>query len=158
MKILVLNSDMQPLNITSLQRGFNLVFSGKAEIVKYDESNPIVTSIGEYLRPLIIKLVSYVYLPFRRIPLSRNNIYRRDGYVCMYCSSKENLTLDHVTPKCKGGKNEWENLVTCCKKCNSKKGDKKLEQSGMKLKFKPYKPTLSQFAMMVREDYESEYL
>ena len=41
MKILVLNSDMQPLNITTLQRGFNLVFTGKAEIVKYDDDKPI---------------------------------------------------------------------------------------------------------------------
>jgi hypothetical protein len=157
MKILVLNSDMQPLNITTLQRGFNLVFTGKAEIVKYDDGKPIVTSIGEYLRPVIIKLVRYVYLPFKRIPLSRNNIYRRDGYTCMYCDSKENLTLDHVIPKCKGGQNEWDNLVTCCKKCNSDKGDKSLKQSGFKLRFEPYKPTFRQFAMMVKEGYKQEW-
>ena len=157
MKILVLNSDMQPLNITTLQRGFNLVFTGKAEIVKYDDARPIITSIGEYLRPLIIKLVKYVYLPFKKIPLTRNNIYRRDGYTCMYCDSRENLTLDHVIPKCKGGSNSWDNLVTCCKKCNAKKDDKTLKETGMKLRFKPYRPTFQQFALTIKDGHEKEW-
>lgn len=157
MKILVLNADMQPLNITTLQRGFNLVFTGKAEIIEYDISKPIITSIGTFVRPIIIKLIRYVYLPFKKVPLTRNNIYRRDGYSCMYCNDDKNLTLDHVYPKSKGGSNDWENLVTCCKKCNSKKQDKTLDQSGMKLRFKPYKPSFQQFATMVRDGFRKEW-
>lgn len=157
MKILVLNADMQPLNITSLKRGFNLVFTGKAEIIEYDKENPITTSIGDFFRPLIIKLVKYVYLPFKKIPLTRNNIYRRDGHMCMYCDSKNNLTLDHVIPKCKGGGNTWDNLVTCCKKCNAKKDDKTLKEVGMKLRFKPYRPTFQQFALTIKGGHKKEW-
>ena len=49
------------------------------------------------------------------------------------------LTLDHLIPRSKGGKSSWTNLVTACKKCNSKKGDFRPEKVGMKLN----KPCLS---------------
>ena len=45
--------------------------------------------------------------------------------------SYKELTLDHVIPKSKGGKTEWTNIVTACKKCNNEKGSHLL---------KPYKP------------------
>eukprot|EP00268_Persea_americana_P038384 TRINITY_DN3796_c0_g2_i4.p1 TRINITY_DN3796_c0_g2~~TRINITY_DN3796_c0_g2_i4.p1 ORF type:complete len:142 (+),score=28.15 TRINITY_DN3796_c0_g2_i4:251-676(+) len=50
-----------------------------------------------------------------------------------YCSSRENLTVDHVLPISRGGDWKWENLVTACAKCNSKKGQKTLEEASMKL-------------------------
>lgn len=147
MNILVLNADFQPLNLTTLQRGFNLVYTGKAEIVEYDNENPIESTVGTYRRPLIIRLVRFVYLPFKKVPLTRYNVYRRDGHVCMYdnCQTKTTLTLDHVMPKSRGGGNTWENLVTCCKKCNSRKDDMTPKEAGMKLKRKPVRPTFQEF-------------
>lgn len=56
---------------------------------------------------------------------------------CRYCGSTTGLTIDHVVPLSKGGKWVWENLVTACTKCNSKKGSKSLKQLGWKLKNKP---------------------
>ena len=103
MKVLVLNMDYSPINITTIQRGFKLVFKGKAEIVTHEEKNPIKTERKSYRRPTVIRLLRYITLPFRKINLNRQNIYRRDGHKCIYCGSKNNLTLDHVTPKCKGG-------------------------------------------------------
>ncbi|KAF1879679.1 hypothetical protein Lal_00033337 [Lupinus albus] len=65
--------------------------------------------------------------------LSRKNILFRDNSTCQYCSSRENLTVDHVVPIALGGEWKWENLVTACVKCNSKKGHKTLEEAKMRL-------------------------
>lgn len=145
MNILVLNADYQPLNVTSFERGFNLVFKGKAEVVEHDANSPITSSIGEYKRPLIIRLIRFIYIPYKKVPLSRYNIYRRDGHKCGYCESTSNLTLDHIVPKSRGGKNTWRNLITCCQSCNSKKDNRTAREAGMKLLVKPYRPSFVQF-------------
>ena len=59
---------------------------------------------------------------------------------CAYCGSTENLTIDHVIPRCKGGGDTWENLVVACSSCNTKKGSMLLEQTNMKLIRKPRAP------------------
>lgn len=145
MNILVLNADYQPLNITTFRRGFNLVYKGKAEVVEYDKELDVVTETTYHKRPLVIRLIRYVYIKFKKVPLSRTNVYRRDGHKCAYCASVDNLTLDHIIPKSRGGQNSWENLVTCCKRCNSIKDDRTPKEANMKLLVKPYKPTFSQF-------------
>ena len=149
MDILVLNADFQPLNVTTLHRGFNLVYTGKAEVIEFEAERPIVSTVGKFKRPLIIRLVRYVYLPFKKVPLSRFNIYRRDGHQCVYCPSKNKatFTLDHVYPKSRGGKNSWDNLVTSCKKCNAKKDNRTPKEAGMTMRVKPYTPTFQEFAI-----------
>ncbi|KAF3781511.1 hypothetical protein EJ110_NYTH36900 [Nymphaea thermarum] len=61
-------------------------------------------------------------------------------YICRYCSSRDNLTIDHVLPISRGGQWTWENLVTACAKCNSRKGKKTVEEAGMKLNRIPKAP------------------
>ena len=117
--VLVLNSDYTPLNVTSVQRGFVLVTKGKAEVLRSDE-NPIVTGYKTFIRPVIIRLLKYIRHRTRLNKPNRSRIYKRDGYECVYCGSKKNLTLDHVIPKSRGGSNEWTNLVTSCFRCNLK--------------------------------------
>jgi hypothetical protein len=150
-RVLVLNSDYTPLNVTDTRRGFILVMKGKAEIVKEDV-NKIVTTIGEFVKPLIIRLVNYVRFRRNAIKVGRRRVMKRDGYKCGYCGSKKNLTIDHIIPKCKGGDNSWKNLVTCCSNCNNSKGDKTVEEAGMKLKTKPYEPTI--FSAVISEEVE----
>ena len=139
--VLVLNYDYTPLNITSTRRGYVLVDKGKAEIIKSDE-NPIVAGYKSYVRPLIIRLLSYIRFNQRNLKANRTRIYKRDNHECAYCGSKKQLTLDHIMPKSRGGKNDWNNLVTCCFKCNLKKGNKTPEEAKMVLKVKPYVPSL----------------
>jgi len=139
--VLVLNYDYTPLNITSTRRGYVLVDKGKAEIIKSDE-NPIVAGYQTYVRPLIIRLLSYIKFNQRNLKANRTRIYKRDNHECAYCGSKKQLTLDHIIPKSRGGGNDWNNLVTCCFKCNLKKGNKTPEEAKMVLKVKPYAPTL----------------
>jgi CRISPR/Cas system Type II protein with McrA/HNH and RuvC-like nuclease domain len=139
--VLVLNFDYTPLNVTTIKRGFVLVDKGKAEIVKSDD-NPIVGGYKTYIRPIIIRLLKYIKYHSRTLRANRNRIYKRDGHQCVYCGSNKNLTLDHVFPKSRGGKNEWTNLVTSCFKCNLKKADRTPEEAKMVMKHKPYAPTL----------------
>ena len=150
-KVLVLNSDYTPLNVTDVRRGFILVSKGKAEIVKEDV-NKIVTTIGEFVRPLIIRLVNYVRFRRGGIKVGRRRIFKRDGYKCGYCGSSRNLTIDHIVPRSKGGDNSWTNLVTCCNRCNNEKDSKTLEETGMKLRVTPYEPTI--FSAVISEEVE----
>lgn len=140
-KVLVLNSDYTPINVTTVIRGFVLVDKGKAEILKSSDS-PIIAGYQKFVRPLIIRLLNYVKYRVKNLRINRNRVFKRDNHQCVYCGSKRNLTIDHVLPKSKGGTNTWTNLVTCCSPCNRKKGDKTPEEANMKLITKPYEPTL----------------
>ena len=55
-------------------------------------------------------------------------IYLRDGLACAYCGASvedgARLSLDHVRPASAGGNNAASNLVTCCSRCNSARGDR----------------------------------
>lgn len=144
-KVLVLNNDYTPLNVTTLKRGFKLVYKGKAEIVYSDEDNPIVSSFKTFKRPSVIRLSRFIYMPYKKVPLSRYNIFRRDGHKCVYCGTSKNLTIDHVLPRSRGGDNTWKNLVTCCGECNLKKDDRTPEEAGMEFIRKPFTPTYIQF-------------
>lgn len=141
-KILVLNADYQPLNITSFRKGFKLIHKGKAEVVKNDASDIIIAS-RQMARPRVIRLLTYLYLPYRKINLSKPNVYKRDQYRCVYCGSEKDLTLDHVLPKSRGGVNSWDNLVTCCRKCNARKDNNTPEEARMTMRTRPFTPTFN---------------
>ena len=125
--VLVLNSSYEPLHIASWKRAVVLLLKQKAQI----------------LSSRVIRLLNYVRIPFSKIVSHRptkSAIYRRDGNKCQYCGSTKHLTIDHVIPRSKGGTEDWENLVVACSQCNTRKGDKLLEQSGMKLLGNPRAP------------------
>lgn len=149
MDVLVLNMDYTPINITTLQRGFKLVFKGKAEILSSDDDKPILTEKKSYNRPKVIRLLKYIVMPFRKVNLNRQNLFKRDDFKCVYCRTDKDLTIDHVIPKVKGGDNKWTNLVTCCHDCNVKKGHKDLEvflkETGLTMNHEPFKPTYLYF-------------
>lgn len=140
-KVLVLNSDYTPINVTTLIRGFILVDKGKAEVLKSGET-PIVSGHKEYLRPLVIRLLSYVRFRVKPLKINRQRIFKRDGFKCSYCGISKNLTIDHILPKSRGGGNTWLNLTTCCKNCNRVKDNKTPEEANMRLINKPFEPSL----------------
>ena len=129
--ILVLNADFLPLSVTSFKKGFKLTYKGKAEVVECIKDDILHTSHATMARPSVIRLLRYVVHPYRKITLTRQNVFKRDGNKCVYCGSKKDLSLDHVIPQSRGGRDSWENLVTCCKKCNSKKADRTPVEAGM---------------------------
>ena len=140
-KVLVLNADYTPINVTTVYRGFTLVSNGKAEILKASE-NPITSGMGNFIRPIIIRLLNYVKYKIHKLKINRQRIYKRDGFECTYCGNRRNLTIDHILPKSRGGENTWQNIVTCCSSCNRMKGDRTPDEANMKLNIKPYEPTI----------------
>jgi hypothetical protein len=151
-KVLVLNSDYTPINVTTVFKGFKLVDKGKAEILKAGD-NPIIAGEKEFLRPLIIRLYNYVKFRFHKLKINRNRLFRRDNYACVYCGNKRNLTVDHVIPKSRGGQNTWLNLVTCCSHCNRVKDNRTPEEAGMRFLKQPYEPSI--FSEVVNPSIES---
>lgn len=61
--------------------------------------------------------------------MKRKRIFERDEYRCVYCGERfepEELTLDHVQPRVRGGDRSEGNLVTACSACNTLKGHQRL--------------------------------
>lgn len=88
---------------------------------------------------------------YRSPPLENKLIFRRDRNLCAYCGhrySNNHLTRDHVTPKSRGGKNTWDNVVTACKGCNQWKADKLLKDVDLKLIYVPYTPTYNEHLIL----------
>ena len=57
-------------------------------------------------------------------PHIRLAVFKKHGKVCLACGSKNEISLDHVVPVCRGGWNSVNNLQPLCRSCNSKKGKK----------------------------------
>ena len=144
-RVLVLNQDYSPISVCTAERAFLLIYLEKAELVHEDDTLQMRTVNKVYPTPSIIHI--YIYIPFKSVVLSRQNVFKRDGGECLYCTSRKDLTLDHVIPKSRGGKSTWDNLATACKKCNSIKGDKTPDEAEMPLSQTPFKPS---YVMFVR--------
>ncbi|MDX1617205.1 MAG: HNH endonuclease [Balneolaceae bacterium] len=138
--VLVLNQDYQPLSVCSVQRSVKLLFMDKAEMLHDYPNRKIRTVSDEYSYPSVIRLRRFINLPYTKIVLSRHNIMKRDGNRCQYCGSSRNLTIDHVIPRSRGGRDSWENLVTACDECNVEKGNRTPEEANMALRKKPFRP------------------
>jgi 5-methylcytosine-specific restriction endonuclease McrA len=140
-QVLVLNQDYRAISVCSVERAFILLYLNKAETI-HDYENIFLHSVtSQFPYPAVIKLNRYVNFNPKKIPLNRQNILKRDNSICQYCGTNSDLTLDHVIPKSRGGLSDWSNLITACKKCNSKKGDRTPEEAGMKMRMKPSKPS-----------------
>ena len=129
-KVLVLNASYEPLNITSWRRAVVL-------LLEYSEK----TIYTNFPLPSVIRLRYYVRVPYKEIPLTRRNVLERDRHTCQYCSYRgDDLTLDHVIPRSRGGGDTWENLVAACVRCNVKKGNRTPKEAKMTLKVQPRRP------------------
>jgi len=147
-KVLVLNQDYQAISICSVERALTLVFLNKAEVISVCADKCIHTVNTTYPFPSIIRLLRYIIMPYKKVVLSRQNIFKRDNNMCQYCGSRQDLTIDHVIPRSRGGVDSWENCVAACRKCNHKKGDLFLGETSMKLLRRPFKPN---YLMFLRE-------
>lgn len=159
---LVLNRNFQAIQVASWERAISLLFQGHAEAVDtdlntYDFENWVELSKmmhdhpagfvhSETMRiaiPECIRLTRYDRIPRNEVVFTKRNIMEHYGYKCCYCGHKfkaSELNFDHVIPKSKGGKTNWENIVTSCFPCNSKKDDKTPKEAGMRLLVRPTKP------------------
>ncbi|MBI4790184.1 MAG: HNH endonuclease [Chloroflexi bacterium] len=74
---------------------------------------------------------------------SKRDVRTVEHHTCQYCGSqpsKHELTVDHVTPRSRGGATAWENVVTACAPCNRRKGNRLPDEARMTLRAKPTRP------------------
>lgn len=159
-QVLVLNASFEPIHICGVKRAIVLIVKGLAQS---EHNTPYVMRSPSIAIPVpaVIRLMHYVRIPYRKKAYSKNHIFLRDNHTCQYCGKTANaseLTLDHILPQSRGGRSVWENLVTCCKVCNSKKGDLTPKEASMQVLNKP-KPLSSYFYLhLVRSKAkENEY-
>ena len=136
---LLLNASFEPLCVVPVRRAVVLVLKEKAEIVARNAA--LLHSERMSLPvPSVIRLNHFVRVPHRgRVPLSRRAVFARDGHRCQYCNrAAENI--DHVVPRSRGGRHEWDNVVASCRACNARKEDQFLADSGLHLRCPPREP------------------
>jgi len=145
-RCIVLNGDYTFLNTIDWKRAVCLVIKGKSEVVKYSETI-LHTAGGAIMKlPIVIRLIKIIRSIYKsHVPFTKKNVMVRDRYLCVYCKSKNDLTIDHVIPASRGGKSSFENCVASCRPCNNKKGSRTPREAKMFLKKQPYAPTISEF-------------
>jgi 5-methylcytosine-specific restriction endonuclease McrA len=159
--VLVLNRNWQAVNVATVANALVMLWKGAAKVVNvsdyqaftwddWSQIDPVmgdkfIQSTSIRLRvPEVIVLTGYDGLPETAVTFSRRNLFKRDHYVCQYCSKQpgvEELTIDHILPKSRGGATDWINCCLACITCNKKKDNRTPEEAGMKLLKKPVKPS-----------------
>ena len=165
-QILVLNRLWQAVNVIGVERTFGLLAQDHAQVIHSEEGDFRIydaegwfefsrdrpeTASGRLIHtvsqkvfvPQVLLLRSYDRLPIQEMKFNRQNLFERDKFRCQYCGTKffpKDLNMDHVTPRDRGGKTSWENIVTCCLRCNSAKGNREPHEAGMRLLCKPKRP------------------
>ncbi len=141
-RTLLLNASYQPLKAISWRKAVTLYFLGKVEILEEYEREIRSVSISMKL-PAVIRLLRNGRWYKGRVKFSRETVFQRDSYTCQYCHKpfpSHKLTCDHVIPRSRGGATTWNNVVTACLSCNTRKGNKRLEQAGVTLRKQPREP------------------
>lgn len=150
---LVLNKSWQPINACIAKDALRDVFAERAKIlhpveyVQYDiddwirlpvadDESFIRTVNGRIKVPEIIVLRNYDKVRNQPVIFSRRNLWRRDRFHCQYCGKRpppDEVTIDHILPKSRGGTSCFSNCVLACIECNTKKNNRTPEEAGMKL-------------------------
>lgn len=135
-KCLELNSSYMPTKIINSDRAYIVSLKGNAEIIHtHPETFGLANPELEIYRPSVIRVKSYFNTKFHNVKYSRENVFQRDDYTCVYCggakqTGRKDCTIDHVTPRSKGGEDSFENCVTSCFKCNQEKDDLTIKEWG----------------------------
>jgi 5-methylcytosine-specific restriction endonuclease McrA len=138
--VLVLNQNYEPLNVCKVRRALVLLVHGKAEVLENGRGSlHSMNSIFEI--PSVIRLVYFIKRPHHQRRMTKVEVFNRDKNTCQYCGCENNdLTLDHVMPKRRGGEHNWQNIVSACIPCNRRKAGRTPEEAGMPLLHQPRPP------------------
>jgi len=159
--VLVLNRHWTAVHVCTVRRALSMVVEGLARIVTEDYTSHDLNSWrdlsqldpgeGPWIHtpqfalraPEVIVLSQYSRIPPRRLKFNRRNIFLRDAFTCQYCGTRparDELTIEHILPRSRGGTSTWENVVLACSRCNSRKGNHLPHEVGMHLLRKPRRP------------------
>ena len=160
---LLLNSDYAPLRVIAWERAVVLLLTERAMSLAGYPGRQIRSPSISIPWPAVVRLVNYASAR-PRTRFSRTSVLARDEYTCQYCgitprtregrANPNALTLDHVVPRSRSRDGfvtvpwntrkvpvtTWENVVTCCKECNRRKGSKTPEECGLALRAIPRRP------------------
>ena len=168
---LVLNRLWQPVNVVGIERAFSLLSLDHAQVIfAEDESFRVFSSSSwfEFCRdvnsvkgariihtvnqsvivPSVLLLRGYDRILLQEMKFNRQNLFERDDFRCQYCGktfSPKELNMDHVLPRDRGGGTSWENVVTSCIRCNSRKSNRLPREAGMRLLKEPKRPARRPF-------------
>lgn len=146
MRSLVLNLDFSPLSVVPAHRAIVLSLNNQhIKVLEYYDFT-ISSESDIFEIPAVMLYEKYVKPPVRKT-ISKHYVLSRDKMTCQYCFKKlcyQSASVDHVVPvsffNSKLDANTWENLVACCKACNTKKRNRVPEEAGMNLVKRPTKP------------------
>lgn len=159
MRTLVLNSNYAPLGTIDWTKAVTLLFSGKVEVVEEYEDREIRSTRISIKMPAVVRLLKWVKGKRVGIRFNKTNVYLRDKGRCQYCARKiaeAKATYDHVVPKSRGGKTDWNNIVTCCYSCNQRKDCRTPDEAHMVLISKPCKPQTLPIEMAFSFKYQDK--
>ncbi len=183
-RVLVLNRLWQPVNVVGTQRAFSLLLQDHAQVIYTrdgsfrimdaaawlelseaevpEDNEAYVNTVRLRIRvPKVLLLRGYAQLPAQEVKFNRENLFERDNYRCQYCGNgfeASQLNMDHVIPRDRGGRTSWENIVTSCIKCNSRKANRLPHQANMHLIRKPERPRWRPFvSSLIGQDYDAEW-
>lgn len=144
MQVLQLNSTFEAIAFISFKQAIKLIIKDKVDIIaNWDKT--VRFGSGSMPFPAIVRLKYYIPRHIKKFKYHKVGIFRRDKNTCQYCGyigKGAEIDVDHIIPKSWGGKATWENIVTSCKICNSKKANKTPKMAGMKLLRKPVAPAI----------------
>jgi 5-methylcytosine-specific restriction endonuclease McrA len=146
-RTLVLNATYEPLFVVPCRRALLLVMADKAELV-VATGRLLHAETTSFEEPSVVRLARFVRVPYqRRRALNRRAVFIRDGHQCQYCGATAE-SIDHVIPRSRGGRHEWENVVAACRRCNSQKRDRLLHDTSMRLRRQPTAPHFATWFML----------
>lgn len=139
-RALVLNATYEPIGVVSSRRAIVLALADKVDVLA-DTGAQIESEHLSIAVPSVVRLRYFVKVPFQRnAPLNRRAVFTRDNGRCQYCY-KAAESIDHIQPRSRGGMHEWTNVVACCRSCNTRKGDRLLDECSFRLRRTPRAPT-----------------
>lgn len=166
--VLVLNRFYLAVHVIAVRRAFVLLYRDCAEVVDIDQGQYAnhdfrswcETSLfraveksphDDWIRavsfeiqvPRVIRLLKYDRVPRSTLRFNRRNLFARDGHKCQYCGRSfpiHQLSIDHVVPRSRGGETCWDNVVSACLTCNTRKGGRTPQEAHMHLINHPAEP------------------
>lgn len=182
--VLVLNKRWDPLHTTSVREAIGLVAKGSAFVIdpqtferhdlgSWNDVSEAGAAVGDlvirsqYMNiavPEVVVLSEYDGRGERSVVFSRKNIFKRDRYTCQYCGIQpgpQELTIDHITPRSRGGLSSWGNCLLACVECNKRKANRTPAEARMPTRTTPKKPSwtaLSQVHPKLRRESWEQFL
>lgn len=155
-RALVLNASYEPLSVVAARRALVLVLSDRAVLV-HGTGLEYHSASAAFAEPSVVRLVHYVKVPHQtRVAVTRRSVFVRDGHLCQYCGAQAE-NIDHIVPRSRGGAHCWENVVACCRRCNTRKEDRLLEESGFHLLRQPKAPRSRLWLLAASGEFRDEW-